>query len=151
MANNNHVSSRTPMAFGNYKLAEARGVSLATTGNAIVSMPILEGGLSGSGNTATSGAAIVRRITVSSFVSGNLAAANISVGYTNDGANLVANAQTLTNITANSTYADLTLSTSATTTPLSGNISSTLFVNLVSGGVANSAVNIAVYGDVINP
>ena len=151
MASDNHVSSRTPKAFGYYKLASASGVSLATNGNAIVAMPILGGGLSDSGATITSGAAIIRRITVSSFASGNLAAANVSIGTSNDGANLYANAQTLTNITANSTYADLILSATANVTPMSGHVSSTLYVNLVTGAVANSYVDIAVYGDVLNP
>jgi hypothetical protein len=151
MANNNAVHSRTPLGFGNYKLGEVRGVSLAATGNAIASIPILDGGLTNSGNTATSGAAIVRRITVSNFVSGSLTTANVSVGYTNDGANLVANVQSLSSITANSTYQDLTLSATANTTPVSGNVSSTLYVNLSAGNSASAVVDVSVYGDVLKP
>lgn len=147
MSNANHVSSRTPQSFGLYTLAEQRGVSLATTGNAIVSLPVLGGGLTGSGNTVTSGAAIVRRITIANYSGGNLAAANISVGFTNDGANLVANAQTLTTLTANNQYLDLTLSATGNTTMLNGNISSTLYVNVVASAAAS--VDVQVLGQVI--
>lgn len=150
MASNSHVSSRTPDVFGYYKIAEARGVSLASANNAIAVMPVLGGGLSGSGATNTSGAAIIRRVTVSNFVSGNIGYANITIGLTNDGGNVYASG-VMANLTANSTWQDLTLSATAGNTMLSGNVSSTLFVNLAANATANSAVNVMVYGDIINP
>lgn len=148
MASDNHVSSRTPLSFGSYRLASGTA-NLAATGNALVAMPVLGGGLTNSGANVTSGAAIVRRITVSSLASGDIHTANVSVGYTNDGANLVANAQTLTNITANGTYQDLTLSAYANTTMISGNVSPTLYVNLVANAAATGLVEVRVYGELV--
>ena len=150
MASNSHVSSRTPDVFGYYKIAEARGVSLASANNAIAVMPVLGGGLSGSGATNTSGAAVIRRVTVSNFVSGNIGYANITIGLTNDGGNVYASG-VMANLTANSTWQDLTLSATAGNTMISGNVSSTLFVNLAANATANAAVNVMVYGDIINP
>jgi hypothetical protein len=92
----------------------------------------------------------VRRITISSQGSGNINTANISVGWTNDGGNLVANAQTLTTMTANNTWLDLIMSGTANTTMLNGNVSSTLYLN-VGTSAANAVVRVSVYGDIVRP
>ena len=147
MANDNHVASRTPQAFGFYTLAAANGINVAAAANAVVSLPVLGGGLTGSGNTATSGAAIVRRITIGNYTAGNCAALNVSVGWTNDGGNLVANAQALTLVTGNNMFQDLTLSATGNNTFLNGNVSSVLYLNVVSGQVANGTVSLKVLGD----
>ena len=151
MANNNHVASRTAAGFGNFKIAEARGVSIAATGNALVTMPILDGGLTNSGANLTSGVAIVRRVTIANYGAGNINTANVSVGWTNDGGNLVANLQTLTTMTANNMYYDLTLSGTANTTMVNGNVSSVLFFNLSAGNVAAATVDVSIYGDIVKP
>ena len=147
MASDSHVSSRTPLAFGSYVLSAASGVVVSATGNAVVALPILSGGMTGSGNTATSGAAVLRRITVGNYSGGNLAALNVSVGWTNDGGNLVSNAGVLSSITTNNMFQDLTLNATANNTFINGNVSNALFLNVVSGGVANATVTVKVYGD----
>lgn len=150
MANSNAVHSRTPHAFGYYVLGSAIA-NVAATANAVVALPILGGGLTNSGSNVTSGAAIVRRITIGNYSAGNCAALNVSVGWTNDGGNLVSNAAVLSTITANNMFQDLTISATGNNTFINGNVSSTLFLNVVGGGVANGTVEIHVLGDVFRP
>lgn len=151
MANNNSVHSRTPVAFGNYLLGEARNVNIAATGNAIATIPIMEGGLTASGSNVTSGVAIVRRITIGNYSAGNCGALNVSVGWTNDGANLVVNAATVASLTANNMFQDLTLNATANNTFINGNVSNALFFNVVGGQVANGTVDLRVEGCVVKP
>lgn len=146
MASDNHVASRTPLSFGAYNVGVARGVSLGATGNAVVAIPLLGGGLTGSGSSTTSGVVALRKITIGNYTGGNLSTVNVSVGYTNDGANLVANAQILSSITANNQFQDLTLSATGNNTFMNGNVSSTLFLNLVANAVANATVDVVVQG-----
>jgi hypothetical protein len=146
MASDNSVHSRTPKAFGDYTLAAGRGVNIAATGNAIVSLPFLDGGLTNSGSNVTSGACTIRRITVGNYSSGNCAALNVSVGWTNDGGNLVAAAQLLTSITANNQWQDLTLNATGNNTFLNGNVSSVLYLNVVANAVANGTIDVLVQG-----
>ena len=150
MSNANRVGSYTQEYFDGFAIAAATGVSLSATGNAVANCSILGGGLTGSGNTATSGQAIVRRITVQN-PSASLSTTTISVGYSNDGANLWANNQSLSLITGTNKYQDLVLSTTAISTCLNGNISSTLFININSNAVANATCDIVVYGAIVNP
>jgi hypothetical protein len=146
MANPDSVSQLTQNSFGNFRIATVLNpVSLATTANAVVAMPFLNGGTGGTSQY------VIRRITVANLSNSaggtapNAATANISIGTTNDGGNLVANAQLLSNITSNVKYQDLTLNANTTTTSYTADA---LFVNVVTN-VANAAVLIAVYGDVI--
>ena len=146
MANPDSVNSNTQDYFGNYRLIRsAQAVSFGATGNAVVALPILSGG---TGNTTQY---ILRRITVANLTNSaggaapNAATANISIGYTNDGANLVVSAQTLANLTGAGTYNDLTLATLATTNSFTANA---LFVN-INTSVANAQAYIAVYGDIV--
>lgn len=146
MANPDSVGQNTQDSFGNYRVANVTvPVSLATTGNAVVALPILKGGQGGTGQL------ILRRITVANLTNSaggtapNAAAANISIGTTNDGANLVANAQTLTALTGALTFNDLTLSATANASATQANA---LFVN-VGTSVANAQVYISVYGDIV--
>jgi hypothetical protein len=145
MANPDSVGQNTQDSFGNYRVANYGPVPLNATGNAVIALPILKGGTGGTTQY------VLRRITVAncSNIAGgaapNAATANISIGTTNDGGNLVVNAQTITNVTSNTTYQDLTLNANTTTTSYTANA---LFVN-VNTSVANAAVFIAVYGDVV--
>jgi hypothetical protein len=145
MANPDSVGQNTQDSFGNYRVANYGPVPLNATGNAVIALPILRGGTGGTTQY------VLRRITVAncSNIAGgaapNAATANISIGTTNDGGNLVVNAQTITNVTSNTTYQDLTLNANTTTTSYTANA---LFVN-VNTSVANAAVFIAVYGDVV--
>jgi hypothetical protein len=145
MANPDSVGQNTQDYFSNYLLAIAGPVSIAATGNAVVALPILRGGTGGTTKY------IVRRITVcnpSNTAGGsvpNVAAANVSIGQTNDGANLVTSNTVLTNMTGANTFVDLTLAASANSTEYSANA---LFLN-VNGAVANTAVFVKVWGEVV--
>jgi hypothetical protein len=146
MANQNRVGAETQDGFGNKRIASISApFSLATTANAVVALPILGGGTAGSTKY------IIRRITVSNLSNSaggsapSAATANITVGTTNDGANLVANTTTLTNLTNATTFVDLTLNTDTAKTLYTAN---TLFVN-VTANVANAQAFISVYGDVV--
>ena len=149
MSSADSVSQNTQDAFSSYRLSFVAGQSIATTGNAVVTLPILSGGIGG-------GSFILRRITVSnpSNTAGgtvpSMTAANVTILTSNDGntSNAVTTAagQTLGNVSAANTWQDLTLATGALTTAYTANA---LFVK-VGTGVANSAVNISVFGDVVS-
>lgn len=144
MANPNRVGSSTQDGFGNFRVSAADGVSLATAANAVVTLPILGGGTGGTTQY------IVRRIVVHNLTNSaggtapSAAIANVSVGTTNDGANLVAAVTKLTNLTAGTRFVDLTLDANAASNVYTANV---LYVNVVTA-VANAAVSVRVYGDV---
>jgi len=146
MANPNQVGSEYQDGFGFKRIASIKApFSLGTTANAVVALPILSGGTGGTTEY------IIRRITVANLSNSaggavpNAATANITVGTTNDGANLVANLTTLTNLTNSTTFVDLTLNTDTAKTAYTAN---TLFVN-VTANVANCQAFISVYGDIV--
>jgi hypothetical protein len=153
MANPDAVAQNTQDFFGSYRIAFASGQSLASTGNAVVTLPVLNGGI---GSPYGNGSYIIRRITVtnpSNSAGGsvpNIATANVVVFTSNDGntSNAVTTSagQTLGNVTGAYTWQDLTLASGAATTAYSA---STLFVK-VGTAVANSAVNISVWGDIVS-
>jgi len=151
MANPDSVGQNTPISFGNYAIATASTVPLGSTGNAVVSLPILIGGLTNSGNVAGSGGVIVRRVTVQN-PSGNIGTANVSILTSSDGnaSNAVVAATVLSNLTAVGTYQDLTIASPySTTTALTGNITQALYVK-VNTAVANATVDIRIYGDTVS-
>jgi hypothetical protein len=146
MANPDSVGQNTQDSFGNYRIAT--GVAPANAvANAVVALPILSGGMQGSGNL------VLRRITValaSNTAGGsvaNLANTYISIGTTNDGANLVTSNVALANITGGSTYQDITLVAAAASSTYQPNA---LFVNITANAVANHQVRVFVYGDVLS-
>lgn len=146
MASIDSVGQNTQDSFGNYRLANVNvPVSLTATGNAVVALPILKGGTGGTTQY------ILRRITVANLTNTaggtapNAATANISIGQTSDGANLVANAQVLSALTGALTFNDLTLNATSNATAFTANA---LFVN-VNTSVANAQVYISVYGDIV--
>ena len=148
MANPDSVGQNTQDSFGSFRIAFAPATSLAATGNAVVALPILNGGIG-------SGSYIIRRITITNpaITAGgtvpSMATANVTVITSNDGntSNAVTTAagQVLTNITGANTWQDLTLITAAASTAYTANA---LFV-LLNVAVANSSVNISVWGDVV--
>ena len=151
MANPDSVAQNYPSSFGNYAIAQASAVPLGSTGNAVVSLPILIGGLTNSGNVAGSGGVIVRRVTVQN-PSGNVGTANVSILTSSDGnaSNAVVAATVLSNLTAVGTYQDLTIASPySTTTALTGNITQALYVK-VNTAVANATVDIRIYGDTVS-
>ena len=150
MANPDSVSQNTASSFGNYAIASATAVSLATTGNAIVALPILLGGLTSGNAIVNSGSVILRRVTVQN-PGGNVAAGNITILTSSDGntSNAVVAAVTLGNLTTTGTYQDLTIASPySTTTALSGFTVQALFVK-VNATSTNGTVDIRVYGDTV--
>jgi hypothetical protein len=153
MASPQYVGNDYQDFFGNYRIAFAAGQNIASTGNAVVSLPVLSGGI---GAPYGNGSYIIRRITITnpSNIAGgtvpNVAAANVTILTTNDGntsnAVTTSGGQTLGNVTGANTWQDLTLASGASTTAYTA---STLFVK-VGVGVANTAVNISVYGDIVS-
>ena len=148
MANPDSVGQNTQDSFGYFRIAQATTVSLGAVANAVVALPAYNGGTGGTTNY------IIRRITVSNLsntvtggAAGNAATVNVSVGTTNDGGNLVANAQALTNLTGAGTFADLVLSATANTTTSNANA---LFFNVTSNALANNQVTVSVFGQTVN-
>lgn len=148
MASMDSVAQNYQDSFGNYRIAVAKPVSLAATGNAVAVLPVLSGGLSNNGQF------ILRRITVanpSNTAGGtvpSMALGNISILTSSDGntSNAVASAQLLGNVTGANTYQDLTLASVTLTNAVTANA---LFV-VVNTTVANSSVTVSVFGDVVN-
>ena len=149
MASYDSVGQNYQDNFGNYRAAVAKSVALTATGNAVVALPILGGGV------GPNGAYILRRITVSNpaNIAGgtvpSFASCNVSITTSNDGnaSNAVAAAQTIANVTAVNTYQDLTLASSTVTTAATASV---LFLNVNAGAVANGSVTVSVYADVVN-
>ena len=146
MANPDSVGQNTQDAFGSYRIARAQNVSLSATANAVGVMPILNGGMGGSGGY------ILRRIVVSNLYNTaggsvpSAATANVTVGTSNDGANLVTGTVTLTNLTNGTSFVDLTLNANTAAIVFNANA---LFVN-VTANVANTACQVCVYGEVVS-
>ena len=146
MANPDSVGQNTQDAFGNFRIARAQNVALSATANAVGIMPVLNGGMGGSGGY------ILRRIVVSNLYNTaggsvpNAATANVTVGTSNDGANLVTGTVTLTNLTNGTSFVDLTLNANTAAIVFNANA---LFVN-VTANVANAACQVSVYGDVVS-
>ena len=153
MSNADSVAQLTLESFGNGRIGIAKTVSLATTGNAVVTIPILSGGLTNAGAVAGSGAVIVRRVTVQN-PTGNVAAANVAISISSTGnvatANAVVGNVVLSNLTGAGTYQDLTVAGGfAANTVVNGNSTQCLYVNINTGS-SNGTVDIAVYGDVVS-
>ena len=147
MANPDSVSQKYPDSFGNYAIASAQGGSLATTGNAVVALPILSGGLTAGNSVATSGGVIVRRVTIQN-PSGNVGTGNITILSSNDGntSNAVVAAVTLGSLTATGTFQDVAIS--GGNVAVSGYNTQALYVKV--GTAVSGTVDIRVYGDTVN-
>ena len=151
MSSADSVAQNTAVNFGNYAIGTVTGVPLNATGNAVVAIPILSGGLTLGGAANSSGQVIVRRITAQN-ASANVALGNVSILTTNDGntSNAIVAASLLSNLTTASNYQDLTIATPySTTTTLNGFTVQALFVK-VNTAVANATVDIRVYGDTVS-
>ena len=148
MASYDSVSQFYLDSFGNGRVAVITQTQLNTSGNAVISIPILSGGLTAGANLATSGSIIVRRVTINN-PNGSVATANVSISATNDGGNLVCNAATLTSVSGAGTYQDLAVSTAYGAKAVSGNVTNALYVNVNTASGNNNTVNICVYGDVV--
>ena len=149
MSNADSVAQLTLDSFGEGKLANIKATQLNTAGNAIISMPILKGGLTNGGAVANSGGVIIRRITVQN-PTGTVASAYISISATNDGGNVIVANVALSTVSSTGKYQDLTIASPYTANVVSGSVTQALYVNVnVVSGNANT-VEIAVYGDVVS-
>lgn len=149
MANADSVGQNTQDSFSNYRIGVVRATALNTSGNAVITIPILSGGLTNSGNTATSGGVIVRRITVQN-PSGSVASANVSIGLTNDGANLVTANTVISSVSAVGKFQDISVAATYQTTEITGNVTQCLYVNVNTASGNANTVDIVVWGDVVS-
>ena len=150
MANPNAVGSNTADSFGNYAIGRATGVSLATVGNAVVAIPLLQGGLTNTGNLTGSGEVIIRRVTIQN-PNASASLANVNITTTNDGntSNAVVATVSLANLTAVNRFQDLTVASPyALTTTINGANTSALYVNVTNA--ASALVDIRIYGDTVS-
>lgn len=147
MANSDSVGQNTAANFGNYAIATANTVSLSSTGNAVAALPFFSGGLTVGGNVATSGAVIVRRITIQD-PSGNLSTGNVSILTSNDGnaSNAIVAASLLSSLTGVGTFQDMTIS--GGNVVVSGATTQALYVKV--NTAVSGTVDIRVYGDTVN-
>ena len=147
MANPDSLAQQTAAVIGNYAIASATGVNLGTTGNAVVALPILAGGLTVGANVASSGSVIVRRITVQN-PSGNVATGNVSIITSNDGnaSNAIVAAAALSSLTGTGTFQDMTIA--GGNVLVSGATTQALYVKV--GTAVTGTVDIRVYGDTVN-
>ncbi|UOF81578.1 hypothetical protein [Bacteriophage sp.] len=145
MSSADSVSQNTQDSFSNYRLGKVTATQLNTAANAVITIPLLSGGLTSSGNSTTSGAVIVRRVTIQN-PSGSVASANISIGTTNNGANLITANTVLSSVSAGATFQDI----SPTATLVSGNVTQCLYVNINTASGNANTVDIVVWGDVVS-
>lgn len=154
MASPKALHSATGAQFSRYLIAAANGVSVAATGNAVVAMPILDGGLTNGGGAANSGGVIVRQVTIQNPSTGLVNTANVAILTTSDGntSNAVVSTAKLANLTATGKFQDLTVASPYNlTTAVTGDVAQALFVYVSATGLpASGTVDVRVYGDVVN-
>jgi len=154
MANPDAVAQLTLDSFGYGRVALIRGTQLNTTGNAVIAIPFLGGGLTAGSTAANSGSVIVRRITIQN-PSGSVSSANIAISVQSNGniatANAVVANVVLSTITGAGLFQDLTVAGAyGANTAVSGNTTQTLYVNVNTASGNNNTVDIAVFGEVVN-
>jgi len=154
MSNADAVAQLTLDSFGYGRVALIRATPLNTTGNAVITIPFLGGGLTNGGGVANSGGVIVRRITIQN-PSGSVSSANIAISVQSNGniasANAVVANVVLSTITATGMYQDLTVAGAyGANTAVSGSTTSALYVNVNTASGNNNTVDIADFGQVVS-
>jgi hypothetical protein len=151
MANPDSVAQYYLDSFGGGRIASVQATQLNTTGNAVVTIPILSGGLTKGANVGSSGGVIIRRITVNN-PTGSVSTANVSITTSNDGnaSNAVVASVALANLTGTGTYQDLTIASPYTGNVVSGYNTNALYVNVGTASGNGNVVSIQVYGDVVS-
>lgn len=149
MSNINHLAGDNRSVSGTIRLAGVQSTTLNTTGNAVIAMPILGGGLTVGANVASSGSVILRRVTVMN-PSGTVAAANVSITTSNDGnvSNAVVAGTLLSSLTGTATFQDLPIT--GGNVVVSGFTTPTLYVNINTASGNTNTAEIRVYGDVVS-
>ena len=148
MANYDSVSQLYLDSFGQARIGIVAATPLNTAGNAVVTIPLIAGGLTNSTTAGASGAVIVRRVSVMN-PSGSLSSAYVSITTSNDGnaSNAIVSNAALSSITGVNTFQDMTIA--GGNVVVNGNTTSCLYVNVnVVAGNTNTA-DIRVYGDVV--
>lgn len=151
MANPKALHSATGASFGRFLIAQATGASVTATGNAVVAMPLLDGGLTNGGAAGNSGGVIIRQVTFQN-PNKNIAAANVAILTSNDGntSNAVVAATVLTNLSATGKFADGTIASPyLASQSITGDVTQALFLK-VNTAVTDGTVDIRVYGDIVN-
>jgi hypothetical protein len=149
MANADSVGQFNLDSFSNGRLGVVKATTLNTAGNAVVTIPILSGGLTNGGGVANSGGIIVRRVTFQNS-SGNVSNANVSISTTSDGANLVTANTVLTALSTTGRYVDINAAAPFTSNVVSGSVTQCLYVNINAIANNGNTVDICVYGDVVS-
>jgi hypothetical protein len=149
MANADSVGQFNLDSFSNGRVAVVKATTLNTAGNAVVTIPILSGGLTNGGGVANSGGIIVRRVTFQNS-SGNVSNANVSISTTSDGANLVTANTVLTALSTVGRYVDINAAAPFTSNVVSGSVTQCLYVNINAIANNGNTVDICVYGDVVS-
>ena len=149
MANPDSVGQFNLDSFGQGRVATASSAPVGTVGNAVISLPILGGGLTQGAAVVNSGGVIVRRITIQN-PSGSVTGANVSITTSNDGnlSNAVASNVFLTSLSGTGKFQDLAIS--GGNVVVSGYTTQSLYLNVHNAAAASSTVDVRVYGDVIN-
>jgi len=147
MANADSVSQFTLDSFSNGRIGVIRNTTLNTAGNAVITIPILSGGLTNGGGVANSGGIIVRRVTIQNN-SGNVSNANVSISVTSDGANLITANTVLSAMSTVGRYVDINAAAPYTSNIVSGSVTQCLYVNINAIANNGNTVDICVYGDV---
>lgn len=149
MANTNNLASYNQVSVSNWLLGSASGVALGVAANAIVTIPILSGGVTGN---VAGGNYIVRRITARN-PSGAVTTANVVIASPSLGP--IAQ-QGMANLTATGKFVDFIFNSVA-----AGNVATAspainqglpdnfLYVNIQAAAAANNTVDIAVFGEVL--
>lgn len=154
MSSADAVAQLTLDSFGYGRVALIRATQLNTTGNAVIAIPFLGGGLTAGGAVANSGGVIVRRITIQN-PSGSVSSANIAISVQSNGniaaANAVVANVVLSTITSAGMFQDLTIAGAyGANTAVSGNTTQALYLNVNTASGNNNTVDIAVFGEVVS-
>ena len=149
MATSDAVGNLYFDSFGNARLATVTATQLNTSGNAVVAIPLLGGGLTAGLGTANSGGIIIRRVTVMN-PTGTVALANVSITTSNDGniSNAVVGNVVFASVSGTVKFQDLAIV--GGNVAVSGFTTQALYVNVNTASGNENAVDIRVYGDVIS-
>lgn len=147
MANADSVGQLYLDSFSNGRIGVIRSTTLNTAGNAVITIPILSGGLTNGGGVANSGGVIVRRVTIQNNT-GNVSNANVSISATSDGANLITANTVLSVMSDVGRYVDINAAAPYTSNIVSGSVTQCLYVNINAIANNGNTVDICVYGDV---
>ena len=149
MSNVNNLDSNTPVSISNWMLGFAGGIALGVAANAIVTIPMMQGGVT---SNVSAGNYVIRRITARN-PSGAVTTANVVIASPSLGP--IAQ-QGMAVLTGTGKYVDFAISSVAagnvaTASPAAsqGLPDNFLYVNIQAVAGANNTVDIAVFGELL--